>query len=107
MTYLTIQQGSTPTLIIKPPLYPEELAKYTVDVFQDGAPLISKDNTGCTIQPDHSIAVPLTQQDTLNLSPRRVSVNLRGLYASGATIQYGPVLATVDRSNYRDPLYLL
>ena len=104
MSYFVIQQGGTPTFVLAPPFFPEELTRYTVDVFQDGAPIVSKSNTECTIQSDHSIAVPLSQQDTLNLSPRRVSISLRGVYADGSTIQYGPVLATVDRSSYRTPI---
>lgn len=104
MTYTIIQQGGTPTLVLRPPFFPEELAYYTVDLFQDGATIVSKSNADCAIQPDHSIAVPLSQQDTLNLSPRRIGVCLRGVYANGTTIQYGPSLALVDRSDYRAPI---
>lgn len=98
---LNIKQGVNETIELELPFSIALLSKYTVDIYQGGEAVISKDDSACTEVGD-VVSVALTQTDTLKLSPQRASVIFRGLYADGSTVIIEDIPCTIGRSDYRE-----
>lgn len=100
MTTRFIRQGDTATLVIDPGIDPGDLVSYRVTVFQDGEPMIVKDETDCTIE-DGLVQSVLSQSETIALTPARLGVYLRGERSDGSIFQSGETPVAVERSPYR------
>ena len=92
-----IEQGSNNAIVIEPDgVLP---SSYAVDIFQDGVRRITKTSLQCTVS-DGAITVPLTETETLSLSPARVGVFVRGS-SDGVIYQSDEIPLAIKRSPYR------
>ena len=97
---VTMKQGVNESLTFEMPFDVSLLTKFTVDLWQHGSQIITKTNDVCVVD-GNTITATLTQHDTMKLSPQRVSLNFRGLYADGGTVIVEDVPVVISRSQYR------
>lgn len=97
---LYIKQGVNETLELTMPFDVTQLSKFTIDLFQHGSKILTKTDADCTVT-DSTISTELTQNDTLLLSPQRVNLCFRGLYADGGTVIIEDLPVVIGRSPYQ------
>jgi len=101
MASYKIKQGSTPTITVELGFDPATLASFSMDFVQEGAIVLTKQSSACTIV-DNSVKVNLAQSDTLGFSPARVGINFRGLTSENKVVQIDEIPCVIERSVYRE-----